>query len=61
MSQWIETGDGYRTKTVKKGNVTIVIHRPILSDKERIKRESLVENALTSYGRSLSQHQVINT
>lgn len=61
MSQWIETGDGYRTKTVKKGKVTIVIHRPILSDKERIKRESLVENALTSYGRSLSQHQVINT
>lgn len=46
-NEWIETGDGYRTKTVKRGNVTIVLHRPILTEKEKAKRERAVETALS--------------
>lgn len=54
MDGWTETGNGYRTKTIKRGNCTIVVHRPELSDKERTKRERLVETALTSYGKHLA-------
>lgn len=49
---WSEIREGYRTKTIKSGNVTIVIHRPILTDKEREKRERIVETALANYGKS---------
>lgn len=49
---WSETKEGYRTKTIKRGNCTIVIHRPILADKEREKRERVVETALSNYGKS---------
>jgi hypothetical protein len=49
---WTDTTPGYRTKTIKRGNVTIVINRPILSEKERTKSERIVENALTTYARS---------
>ena len=52
MSGWTETGNGYRSKTIKRGNVTIVIHRPELSDKERAKRERVVETALSAYSKS---------
>lgn len=55
MSQWTQTGNGYRTKTIKRGNVTIVVHRPELSDKERAKRERAVETALSNYGRERKQ------
>ena len=51
-SAWREIRDGYRTKTVTRGNVTIVIHRPILTDKEREKRERIVVTALANYGKS---------
>ena len=46
---WCEIREGYRTKTIKRDGLTIVIHRPILSDKEREKRERIVETALTNY------------
>lgn len=50
-STWCEIREGYRTKTIKRGNFTIVIHRPILSDKEREKRERIVETALSNYAK----------
>ena len=52
MNGWTNTTPGYRTKTIKRGNVTIVIHRPNLTEKERIKREGIVENALTYFNRT---------
>lgn len=39
---------GYRTKTLQYGNCTIVVHRPILSDAERAKREREVVTAMES-------------
>lgn len=51
-SAWTNVKEGYRTKTIKCGDCTIVLHRPILSDKEREKRERIVETALTNYGKS---------
>jgi hypothetical protein len=52
VSHWIETGDGYRTKTIKRGNCTIVVRRPILAEKEKAKRERVVETALTNFGKT---------
>ena len=49
---WTEVREGYRTKTIKSGNCTIVVHRPILTDKEREKRERIVATALSNFGKS---------
>ena len=38
--------DGYRTKIVQVGNCTVRIHRPILDDQERARREEEVRVAL---------------
>lgn len=38
--------EGYRTKTILVGNCTVRIHRPILDDQERSKREEEVRDAL---------------
>jgi len=56
-STWARTPErpGYRTKTIKRGNCTIVIHRPDLDEKERAKRENLVEIALSNYAKSLNK------
>lgn len=51
-NNWTETGDGYRSKTITRGKVTIVVHRPILTEKERTKRERVVETALSNYGKT---------
>ena len=50
MSDWT-TGirEGYRTKTIQVGNATIEIHRPILTDNERAKREDQVRDALKGF------------
>lgn len=48
-NEWTNIREGYRTKTIKIGDCTVVLHRPILSDKEREKRERIVETALTHY------------
>lgn len=45
---------GYRSKTIKRGNCTITVHRPVLTDKERTKRERVVETALSIYGKSIN-------
>ena len=45
--------EGYRTKTIKVGNCTIEINRPILTDEERIKREEVVRQALRSFGKEM--------
>lgn len=52
MSEWV-TGinDGYRTKTIKVGNCTIEINRPILTADETAKREAEVIQALKSFGK----------
>lgn len=51
-SEWV-TGirEGYRTKVIQVGNATIEIHRPILTDAERNKRENQVKNALKGFGK----------
>ena len=48
MSESWVTGikDGYRTKEVQIGNCTGRIHRPILDDQERAKREEEIIDAL---------------
>lgn len=48
MTAWNTTEcPGYRTKTLKRGNCTIVVHRPILTEAERIKQEERVVTTLT--------------
>lgn len=51
-SDW-RTGirEGYRTKTIRVGNATIEIHRPILTEEERSKRENQVKDALRGFGK----------
>lgn len=41
--------EGYRTKVIRVGNATIEIHRPILTDSERSKREDQVKDALRGF------------
>ncbi len=43
----------YITKTIKVGNVTVSIHQPILSDKERARRTEELVSALSRYGRAI--------
>ena len=35
-----------RTTTLQHGNVTIIVHRPVLTEQERAKREQQVQDAL---------------
>ena len=53
-SDWV-TGihEGYRTKTVKIGNVTVEIHRPLLDAAEQAKREEQVKQALVGFGKGV--------
>ena len=48
MSESWVTGirERYETKIVQVGNCTVRVHRPILDDQERAKREEEVRNAL---------------
>lgn len=39
---------GYRTMRMKVGNCTVTVHRPILDDQERARREEQVRMALRS-------------
>jgi hypothetical protein len=41
--------EGYHTKVIQVGNATIEIHRPILTDEERSKREDRVKDALKGF------------
>lgn len=47
MDDWTtETRPGYRTKTIRRGPCTIIIHRPLLSKEEAAKRERQVQEAM---------------
>lgn len=44
---WVtDIKEGYRTKTIQVGNCTVRIHKPILDEKERARREEQVIDAL---------------
>ncbi len=45
--------EGYRTKTIKVGNCTIEINRPILAAEEMARREEAVKQALRSFGKEM--------
>jgi len=49
-NDWTVSEDrpGYRCKTIKKGNCTIIIYRPILTPEEQAKREKQVMDTLES-------------
>ena len=42
---------GYRTKTIKVGNCTIEINRPILTPEEQKRREARIIEALKHFGK----------
>lgn len=47
MSDWTtDARPGYRTKTIRSGNCTIIIHRPLLTKEETAKRERQVVDAM---------------
>lgn len=41
----------YTTRTIKVGNCTVIIERPILTDEERKKAEARVIQALSCYSK----------
>lgn len=46
-AEWVAgIKDGHMTKTVQIGNCTARIHRPILDEDERARREEQVRNAM---------------
>ena len=48
--EWVTNiKDGYQTKIVQIGNCTVRIHRPILDDQERARREEQVRDALRGF------------
>lgn len=55
-SEWqTDIREGYRTKTIKMGNCTIEIHRPILTPEEQRKREKQIIDALRGFGKGVKQ------
>ena len=46
MSEWRNERPGYRSKTIQNGPVTIIIHRPELSNKEAADREQRITEML---------------
>jgi hypothetical protein len=50
MSDWTpsQTCPGYREKTIQRGDVTIIIRRPVLDEVEQVKREKHVQATLGS-------------
>ena len=48
----------YRTKTMKVGSATVIVHRPVLSSAEYQKRERNVRAALETYGRAINLQSV---
>ncbi len=47
MSEWTtDARPGYRSKTIRSGNCTIIIHRPLLTKEETAKRERQVLDAM---------------
>ena len=61
MNDWTLAEDrpGYRKKTLRHGNATIVVYRPILTKEEQTKREqevlTVLETAMKTYIRRKEQ------
>ena len=49
--------DQSTTNTYQLGNVEIVVHRPALDDKERLKREETLRRAVTAYGKAIMKRK----
>ncbi len=47
----------YTEKTIKAERYTVTIHKPILSDSERTKREQEVVNALARFGKAIEKEK----
>lgn len=43
----------YITKTIKVGNATVCVHRPILTEQERARRTEELVSALSRYGKAI--------
>lgn len=41
-----------QVKTYTYGNVEIVVHRPVIDDKERVKREETLRRAVAAFGKA---------
>lgn len=51
-SEWrTDVHEGYRTRTIRVGNCTVEINRPILTPEERKRREDQVIEALKRFGK----------
>lgn len=51
-SEWrTDINPGYRTKTIRVGNATIEINRPILAPEEQARREEEVIKVLSRFGK----------
>jgi hypothetical protein len=46
------------THTYQRGLVEIVVHRPILDDKERQKREETVLRAMSTFGKEAMRQRI---
>jgi hypothetical protein len=56
-SEWrTDVHEGYRTKTIKVGNCTVEINRPILTPEEQKRRENQVIEAMKCFGKE-SQYE----
>ena len=61
MSNWTtDARPGYRSTTIRHGNCTIVIHRPVLTQEETAKRERQVLDALESTMRAYAYRKEKN-
>lgn len=47
----------YTTQTITTENFTVTVHRPILSDSERKKREQEVITALARFGQAIEKEK----
>lgn len=49
--------ENHRTSTYEYGNVSIVVHRPVLSEEEEAKRKRRIATALELYGKASYRNQ----
>lgn len=47
----------YQTSTYERGFVSFVVHRPVLDDQERQKREENLKRAVACCGKSMLKRQ----
>ena len=53
-SEWAtNVHEGYYTKTIKVGNCTIEVNRPILTPEDRARAEARVIEALKRFGKEM--------